>query len=110
MMNARIPAGFNNKYVLLWDMNKLGLFCIVLGVIGLISFLITILATSYIDERIQEECDSEIGTIGQITGLDEGECQNARNLSDSVSNLQIPSILIGVSFIVIGGMLIRNKN
>ena len=49
-------------------MNKLGLFCIVLGVIGLISFLITILVTSYIDERIQEECDSEIGTIGQITG------------------------------------------
>ena len=91
-------------------MNKLGLFCIVLGVIGLISFLITTLVADYIDERIQDECDSDIGTIGQITGLDEGECQNARNLSDSVSNLQIPSILTGVSFIVIGGMLIRNKN
>ena len=52
-------------------MNKLGLFCIVLGVIGLISFLITILVTGYIDQRIQDECDSDIGTIGQITGLDE---------------------------------------
>ena len=110
MMNARILAAFNNKHVLLWDMNKVGLFCTVLGVIGLISFLITILLAGYIDERIQDECDSDIGTIGQITGLDEGECQNARNLSDSVSSLQVPSLLTGVSLIVIGGMLIRNKN
>ena len=72
--------------------------------------VINITLRSKFDERIQDECDSDIGTIGQITGLDEGECQNARNLSDSVSSLQIPSILIGVSFIVIGGLLIRNKN
>ena len=91
-------------------MNKLGLFCIVVGVIGLISFLITILLAGYIDERIQDECDSDIGTIGQITGLDEGECQNARDLTDSVSSLQVPSLLTGVSFIVIGGVLIRKKN
>ena len=91
-------------------MNKLGLFCIVLGLIGLISFLITILLAGYIDERIQDECDSDIGTIGQITGLDEGECQNARDLTDSVSSLQVPSLLTGVSFIVIGGVLIRKKN
>ena len=91
-------------------MNKLGLFCIVLGVIGLISFLITILLAGYIDERIQDECDSDIGTIGQITGLDEGECQNARDLTESVSSLQVPSLLTGVSFIVIGGVLIRKKN
>ena len=110
MMNARILAAFNNKHVLLWDMNKLGLFCIVLGVIGLISFLITILLAGYIDERIRDECDSDIGTIGQITGLDEGECQNARDLTDSVSSLQVPSLLTGVSFIVIGGVLIRKKN
>tara|TARA_B100001564_G_scaffold181895_1_gene152755 strand:- start:704 stop:979 length:276 start_codon:yes stop_codon:yes gene_type:complete len=91
-------------------MNKLGLFCIVLGVIGLISFLITILLAGYIDERIRDECDSDIGTIGQITGLDEGECQNARDLTDSVSSLQVPSLLTGVLFIVIGGVLIRKKN
>ena len=91
-------------------MNKLGLFCIVLGVIGLISFLITILLAGYIDERIQDECDSDIGTIGQITGLDEGECQDGRDLTDSVSSLQVPSLLTGVSFIVIGGVLIRKKN
>ena len=91
-------------------MNKLGLFCIVLGVIGLISFLITILLAGYIDERIRDECDSDIGAIGQITGLDEGECQNARDLTDSVSSLQVPSLLTGVLFIVIGGVLIRKKN
>ena len=91
-------------------MNKVGLFCTVLGVIGLISFLITILLAGYIDERIQDECDSDIGTIGQITGLDEGECQDARDLTDSVSSLQVPSLLTGVSFIVIGGVLIRKKN
>ena len=94
----------------MYNMNKLGLFCIVLGVIGLISFLITILLAGYIDERIKDDCDSDIGTIGQITGLDEGECQNARDLTDSVSSLQVPSLLTGVSFIMIGGVLIRKKN
>ena len=91
-------------------MNKLGLFSIVLGVIGLISFLITILLVGYIDERIQNECDTDIGTIGQITGLDEGECQNGRNLSDSVSSLRLPSLLAGIVFLAIGGILIRNRN
>ena len=53
-------------------MSKLGLFSMILGVIGLISFLVTVLLVGYIDERIQNECDSDIGTIGQLTGLDEG--------------------------------------
>ena len=91
-------------------MNKLGLFCTVLGVIGLISFLITILVAGYIDGRVKDECDSGIGLIGESIGLDEGQCEDARNLKDSVSSLRIPSLLTGVSFIVIGGMLIRNKN
>ena len=85
-------------------MNKLGLFSTVLGVIMLISLLIMISLVGYIDERIQNECDSDIGTIGQLTGLDEGECQNGRNWSELLSSLQLPSLLAGIFFLSIGGM------
>ena len=90
-------------------MSKLGLFSMILGAIGLISFLVTVLLVGYIDERIQNECDSDIGTIGQLTGLDEGECENGRKLSDSVSNIQLPSLLLGTFFLV-GGIFIQIKN
>ena len=87
-------------------MNKLGLFCIVLGVIGLISFLITILLAGYIDERIQDECDSDIGTIGQIIGADEGQCQDARDWKSLITSLQIPILSIGALLGLTGGMMI----
>ncbi len=89
-------------------MNKLGLVSIVFGVIGLILFLVSNLLVGYIDERIQNECDSEIGTIGQVTGLDEGECQNGRNLSDSVSSLKLPSLFFGTFLLIAGLILSRN--
>ena len=41
-------------------------------------------ADDYLEERIAEECDDEAGTIGQIIGADEGQCQDARDLRNQV--------------------------
>ena len=92
------------------SMNKLGVISIVLGVIGFLSFFIASSLVGYIDERVENECNSEIGTIGQLTGLDEGECQNARDTSDILSGLTMPLIFVGTFFLVTGIIIIRNSN
>ena len=33
-------------------------------------------ADDYLEDRIAEDCDDEVGTIGQIIGADEGQCQD----------------------------------
>ena len=65
-------------------------------------------ADGYLEERIAEECDDEAGTIGQIIGADEGQCQDARELRDQVSSvgqmlgyLGAASLLASVVMIVI---------
>ena len=44
-------------------------------------------ADDYLEERIAEECDDEAGTIGQIIGADEGQCQDARDLRGQVASV-----------------------
>ena len=66
------------------------------------------LADDYLEERIAEECDDEAGTIGQIIGADEGQCQDARDLRNQVASasqmlgyLGAASLLASVVMIVI---------
>jgi len=65
-------------------------------------------ADDYLEERISEECDDEAGTIGQIIGADEGQCQDARDLRNQVASasqmlgyLGAASLLSSVVMIVI---------
>ena len=65
-------------------------------------------ADDYLEERIAEECDDEAGTIGQIIGADEGQCQDARDLRNQVASasqmlgyLGAASLLSSVVMIVI---------
>ena len=53
-------------------------------------------ADEYLQNRIDEDCDDELGTLGQIIGADEGQCQDARDLRDQVAS-------IGQMLLVIGG-------
>ena len=66
-------------------------------------------ADDYLEERIAEECDDEVGTIGQIIGADEGQCQDARDLRDQVASvgqmllyLGWASLLTSVALVVMG--------
>ena len=44
-------------------------------------------ADDYLEERIAEDCDDEAGTIGELIGADEGQCQDARDLQDQVASV-----------------------
>jgi len=44
-------------------------------------------AVDYLDESIAEECEDEAGTIGELIGADEGQCQDARDLQDQVASV-----------------------
>ena len=66
-------------------------------------------AADYLEDRIAEDCDDEVGTIGQIIGADEGQCQDARDLREQVASVgQIllflggGSLLVAVALVVIG--------
>ena len=48
----------------------------------------------------------EIGTVGQIIGADEGQCQDARDSRNLIKSIQIPILSIGVISGVFGGLLI----
>ncbi len=87
-------------------MSRMGIVFFVLGIIGFLSFLISVSIVGYIDERIKEECDTEVGTVGQIIGADEGQCQDARDWKNLITNMQIPLLSLGALLGLIGGMLI----
>ena len=66
-------------------------------------------ADDYLEDRIAEDCDDEVGTIGQIIGADEGQCQDARDLREQVASvgqillfLGAGSLLGAVALVVIG--------
>ena len=66
-------------------------------------------ADDYLEDRIAEDCDDEVGTIGQIIGADEGQCQDARDLRDQVASigqmllvLGGGSLLVSVALVVMG--------
>ena len=66
-------------------------------------------ADDYLEDRIAEDCDDEVGTIGQIIGADEGQCQDARDLREQVASvgqillfLGVGSLLGAVALVVIG--------
>ena len=65
-------------------------FLTVLTVAGILLLALSFAASyadEYLKERITEECEDEIGTIGEILGADEGQCQDARDLREQVSSI-----------------------
>ena len=44
-------------------------------------------ADDYLEDRIAEDCDDEAGTIGELIGADEGQCQDARDLQGQVASV-----------------------
>ena len=65
-------------------------FLTVLMIAGILLLTLSFAASytdEYLEERITEECEDEIGTIGEILGADEGQCQDARDLREQVSSI-----------------------
>ena len=94
------------------DMGKVGKISgapsLILGVLFLIGWFGAVIGVDYIDNQLEENCDSTSGQIGQITGWDEGQCQDGRDTRNLLSSLQYSLLLGGAALCATGvWMLVR---
>ena len=82
-----------------------GTLSLVIGVLLIIGWIGAGMVVDYIDNQLEENCNSTAGQIGQITGWDEGQCQDGRDTKDLVSSLQMPLLGVGAILVVFGGVL-----
>ena len=94
----------------LGDMSKFGTFggaiFLILGILAFIGFFVTGAIVDHIDSELEANCDSTSGQIGQITGIDEGQCQDGRNTREMVISLQTPLLIFGGLMSISGGLII----
>jgi hypothetical protein len=79
-----------------------GIILLFLGVLFLIGWAGAGMGVDYIDNQLEEDCDSTSGQIGQVTGLDEGQCQDGRDTRDLLSTLQYSLLLGGATLCIVG--------
>ena len=54
-----------------------------------------------VDRGVSEDCEDTVGSIGEIIGADEEQCQDARDLRDNLRSAILPLIVIGSVLVVI---------
>ena len=86
-----------------------GTVSLIFGFLFLIGWFGAGIGVDYIDNQLEENCNSTSGQIGQITGWDEGQCQDGRDTRDLLSSLQYSLLLGGAALCTVGiWMLIRH--
>ena len=86
-----------------------GAISLILGVLFVIGWFGAVMGVDYIDNQLEENCDSTSGQIGQITGWDGGKCQDGRDTRDLLSSLRYSLLLGGAALCIAGAwMLVRH--
>ena len=85
-----------------------GTLSLIVGVLFLIGWFGAGMGIDYIDNQLEEKCDSTSGQIGQITGWDEGQCQDGRDSRNLLSSIQYSLLLGGAACITGVWMLVRH--
>ena len=86
-----------------------GSLSLIVGVLFLIGWFGAGMGIDHIDNQLEEKCDSTSGQIGQITGWDEGQCQDGRESRDLLSSIQYSLLLGGAALCITGvWMLVRH--
>ena len=81
----------------------------ILAIIGLLMLVLSFVASivvDAIDERIADECEDEAGTIGEIIGADEGQCQDGRDMRDRVDSIGQMIGYLGAAILVISVIMV----
>lgn len=73
---------------------------VIFGALILLAALGASVVVSYYDERIAEDCDDTVGTIGQVVGADEGQCQDAKDQRDTLDSLVLPLNVAGALLVI----------
>ena len=71
---------------------------IILSAVCIVGFFVAGFAIDYIDERIAEDCDSTTDQIGQVGGLDDGQCDEGSATRDLLALIRIPILVLGIAF------------
>ena len=81
----------------------------VLVIAGLLMLALSFVASivvDTIDQRIADECEDETGTIGEIIGADEGQCQDGRDMRDRVDSIGQMIGYLGAAILVISVIMV----
>jgi hypothetical protein len=81
----------------------------VLVIVGLLMLALSFVASivvDAIDQRIADECEDEAGTIGEIIGADEGQCQDGRDMRDRVDSIGQMIGYLGAAILVISVIMV----
>lgn len=69
-----------------------------ISIICILGFFVSGFAIDYIDDRIEEDCESEKGQVGQIVGADEGKCDEGSSIRDLLVLIRYPLLIVGIVF------------
>ena len=81
----------------------------VLVIAGLLMLALSFVASIVVDtinQRIADECEDETGTIGEIIGADEGQCQDGRDMRDRVDSIGQMIGYLGAAILVISVIMV----
>jgi len=81
----------------------------VLVIAGLLMLALSFVASivvDTIDQRIADECEDETGTIGEIIGADEGQCQDGRDMRDRVDSIGQVIGYLGAAILVVSVIMV----
>jgi hypothetical protein len=76
----------------------------ILSAVCILGFFVAGFAIDYIDERIEEDCDSTTGQVGQMVGADEGQCDEGSATRDLLAVIKFPILVLGIAFGVLGAV------
>ena len=69
-----------------------------ISILCILGFLVSNFAIDYIDNRIEEDCESEKGQVGQLVGADEGQCDEGSSIRDLLALIRYPLLIAGIVF------------
>ena len=76
----------------------------ILSAACIVGFFVAGFAIDYIDERIEDDCDSTTGQVGQIIGADEGQCDEGSATRDLLAMIRMPVLVLGIAFGFLGAV------
>ena len=67
----------------------------------ILGFFVSNFAIDYIDQRIEEDCESEQGQVAQVIGADEGQCDEGSSIRDFLALIRYPLLIAGIIFFLL---------
>ena len=74
---------------------------VIFGILLILASLGALVAANERDSRVSEDCEDAVGSIGEIIGADEEQCQDARDLRDSLRSAFLPLMVSGCLMVTI---------